>query len=201
MSIGSRLRFMRKKRGMTQREFGLLIGMPEKYADARVTQYEIGARTPKQDLINSIAARLDISPAALNVPDIDTELGLIHTLFALEDMYGVKAKTIDGEIHICFNGTGTSPQFYNYLVDWADARERMVSEKVTKENYDRWRYNYPDYSIDTFDSSAGIKTPEQQIAEFEAIQYRFYSEHPEAASREYLEAHPELLEKLKNNNA
>ena len=40
----------------------------------------------------------DVSTHALTVPDIDTYIGLMHTLFALEDMYGLKIGEIDGEI-------------------------------------------------------------------------------------------------------
>ncbi|WP_330656735.1 hypothetical protein [Diplocloster agilis] len=36
-----------------------------------------------------MAGILGVSNYALNVPDIDTYFGLIHTLFALEDMYWI----------------------------------------------------------------------------------------------------------------
>jgi hypothetical protein len=39
-----------------------------------------------------------ISPLALNIPGIDSYLGLIHTLFALEDRYGLTIETRDGEV-------------------------------------------------------------------------------------------------------
>lgn len=43
-----------------------------------------------------MATVLDVNPQALTVPDIRTYEGLMHTLFALEDMYGLKIKGIDG---------------------------------------------------------------------------------------------------------
>lgn len=151
MSIGKRIRFIRNLKGMTQKYLGMRIGFSERTATIRMTQYENGTRTPKQDLINTIASQLDVSPSALNVPDIDSELGLIHTLFALEDMYGAKAKKIDGEIHICFNSNNTTAELYEGLSEWAKARELHDNNYVIKENYDTWRYNYPEYSIDDFD--------------------------------------------------
>ena len=193
MAIGERIRFIRNLKGMTQKYLGMSIGFSERTADIRMAQYENGTRTPKQDLINTIAGQFDVSPSALNVPDIDSELGLIHTLFALEDIYGATVKNADGEIHICFNKDNISTQLYEGLTEWAKAKELLDKDSIIKKNYDNWRYNYPEYDIDGLDLNSGIKSPEEQIAEFEKIQYRFYSEHPEAASKEYLVAHPEIL--------
>lgn len=36
--------------------------------------------------------RLEVSPLALRIPEIDSELGFIHTLFAVEDLHGVRVK-------------------------------------------------------------------------------------------------------------
>ena len=35
-------------------------------------------------------------------------VGLMHTLFALEDMYGLKIKDIDGELCLCLDKSNTS---------------------------------------------------------------------------------------------
>ena len=89
MAIGERIRFIRNLRGMTQKYLGTLVGFPEKTADIRMAQYEAGTRTPKEDLTKALAGALDVSPLALDVPDIDSNFGLMHTLFALEDRYGL----------------------------------------------------------------------------------------------------------------
>ena len=90
MAIGERIRSIRNLRGMTQKWLGQAVGFPEKTADIRVAQYESGSRTPKADLTGALANVLGVSPLALSVPDIDSELGLLHTFFALEDIYGLK---------------------------------------------------------------------------------------------------------------
>ena len=96
MAIGERIRFIRNLRGMTQKYLGMAVGFPERAADVRMAQYESGTRTPKADLTNEIAHVLDVSPSALGVPDIDTEIGLMHTFFAMEDLYAIKI----GEINL-----------------------------------------------------------------------------------------------------
>ena len=90
MAIGERIQFFRKLRGMTQKYLGTQVGFPEKSADVRLAQYETGTRTPKADMTAALANILDVSPLALSVPDIDSYLGLMHTLFTLEDRYGLK---------------------------------------------------------------------------------------------------------------
>ena len=94
MAMGERLRFFRKLRGMKLKELGLQLGFPEKSADVRMAQYESETRTSKAELTAALAHALDVSPLALTVPDIDSDLGLMHTLFALEDTY-VQALVVD----------------------------------------------------------------------------------------------------------
>ena len=98
MAIGERIHFFRLLRGMTQKYLGMSLGFPEKSADVRLAQYETGSRTPKADLTAALAEVLDVSPHALSVPDIDSYVGLMHTLFTLEDNYGLKVSEMDGEV-------------------------------------------------------------------------------------------------------
>ena len=87
MAIGERIHFFRNLRGMTQKYLGLRVGFPERSADIRMAQYESGKRTPKADLTEKLAYYLGVSPKALDVPDIDTEIGLMHTLFVLDPRF------------------------------------------------------------------------------------------------------------------
>ena len=100
MAIGERIRFFRNLKGMTQKYLGMQVGFPEKTADIRMAQYESGSRTPKAELTENLAGALGVSPLALSVPDIDSYLGLMHTLFALEDIYGMKIDKLDDEVCI-----------------------------------------------------------------------------------------------------
>ena len=98
MAIAERIHFFRLLRGMTQKYLGMSLGFPEKSADVRLAQYETGSRTPKADLTAALAEVLDVSPHALSVPDIDSYVGLMHTLFTLEDNYGLKIGEMDGGV-------------------------------------------------------------------------------------------------------
>ena len=72
---------------MTQKQLGEVLGFLGKTSDVRMAQYESEARVPKHDLVKEMAHIFDISTHALTIPDIDTYIGLMHTFFALEDMY------------------------------------------------------------------------------------------------------------------
>lgn len=146
MAIGERIRFFRNLKGMTQKYLGMQVGFPEKTADIRVAQYESGSRTPKADLTNSLAEVFGVSTSALTVPDIDSYIGLMHTLFTLEDLYGLKITELDGEVcpHLD-KGMGTNYiTMFEMFTAWKEQAEKLKNGEITKEKYDNWRYNYPE---------------------------------------------------------
>lgn len=145
MAIGERIRFFRNLKGMTQKYLGIQVGFPEKTADIRMAQYESGSRTPKADLTNTLANVFEVSPQALTVPDIDSYNGLMHTLFTLEDLYGLKITELDGEVCLHLDkGMGTNYiTMFEMFSAWKEQTEKYRNGEITKEEYDHWRYNYP----------------------------------------------------------
>lgn len=146
MAIGERIHFFRKMRGMTQKYLGMLMGFPERSADVRMAQYETGSRTPKADLTRALANAFEVSPDALTIPDIDTNIGLMHTLFALEDLRGLTIGKLDGEICLRLDkskGT-TYLSMFEMLSTWEKQAGKLKTGEITKEDYDRWRYTYPE---------------------------------------------------------
>lgn len=146
MAIGERIRFFRNLKGMTQKYLGMQVGFPEKTADIRMAQYESGSRTPKADLTNNLANVFGISTSALTVPDIDSYNGLMHTLFTLEDLYGVRIDKLDDELCIRLDkGMGTNYlTMFDMFSAWQEQAEKLKNGEITKEKYDNWRYNYPE---------------------------------------------------------
>ncbi len=146
MAIGERIRFFRNLKGMTQKYLGIQVGFPEKTADIRMAQYESGSRTPKADLTNNLAKVFEVSTSALNVPDIDSYNGLMHTLFTIEDLYGLKITDKDGEICLHLDkGMGINYlTMFDMFSAWKEQSEKLKNGEITKEEYDNWRYNYPE---------------------------------------------------------
>ena len=148
MAIGERIRFIRNLRGMTQKYLGIMAGLPEKTADIRMAQYEAGTRTPKEDLTQSLANALGVSPLALNTPDIDSYLGMMHTLFTLEDRYGLTIETRDGEVlfRIDPRKGKDAARISELVCAWAAVAEKYHAGEISRDEYDKWRYYYPQYS-------------------------------------------------------
>ncbi len=163
MAIGERIHFFRTKRGITQKYLGQAVGFPENSADVRLAQYETGTRTPKADLTASLAAALDVSPQALTVPDIDSQIGLMHTLFCLEDRYGLTIEETDGEISFRIDPTkgNSAADLQGLLLAWAEQSAKLKAGETTQEEYDRWRYRYPEFDI----TKHWVKVPSQALSD------------------------------------
>ena len=145
MAIGERIRYIRNLRNITQKFLGMAIGFDEKTANIRMAQYESGTRTPKENYVADIAAALNVSPRALDIPDIESFTGLAHTLFAIEDLYGLHIGEIDGEVCLRldkFKGM-TYLSMFDMFNAWQQEAEKLRNGEITKEEYDAWRYNYP----------------------------------------------------------
>ena len=163
MAIGERIRFFRNLRGMTQKYLGQMVGFPEKTADIRMAQYESGSRSPKAELTENLAGVLGVSPLALSVPDIDSYLGLMHTLFTLEDRYGLTVETGETGVSLRVDPRKgkDAAELSEMLTAWAEQAEKYRNGKINREDYDKWRYNYPKYD----ETSGYVKTPSKQLSD------------------------------------
>ena len=160
MAIGERIRFFRNLRGMTQKYLGQMVGFPEKTADIRMAQYESGSRSPKAELTENLAGVLGVSPLALSVPDIDSYLGLMHTLFTLEDRYGLTVETGENGVSLRVDPRKgkDAAELFEMLTAWAEQAEKYHNGEINREDYDKWRYNYPKYD----ENSGYVKVPSQE---------------------------------------
>jgi transcriptional regulator with XRE-family HTH domain len=147
MAIGKRIKLFRNLRGLTQKQLGEQLGFRGKTSDVRMAQYEAEARVPKDDLVERMACCLGVLPEAIKVPNIDTYLGLAHTLFAIEDMYGLAPELVDGRpcLRLPVRYGEGDQMLKDTLNAWAKEAEKLRQGEITKEEYDRWRYNYPKY--------------------------------------------------------
>ena len=150
MAFGKRLRFFRTRKGLTQKQVGEAAGFKGNTSEVRMAQYETEARTPKEPLIRQLSEMYGVSPRAIKVPDIDSELGLMHTLFALEDMYGFRIANIDGAL--CLRPANK----------WYEQAEKVHKGDITKEEYDSWRYNFSEADLPGLHVKV---TPSQELSD------------------------------------
>ena len=150
MAIGERIHFFRMKKKMRMTDLGMAVGFPENSSDVRIAQYEKGCRVPKEEMVKIFAKEFGVSTKALTVPDIDSHVGLMHTLFALEDMYGFFIDDIDGEIVLRLDKSrGKSyAKLFDMFYEWNRKKQKLNRGEISKEDYDNWRYNYSDIKTD-----------------------------------------------------
>ena len=91
-------------------------------------------------------------------------IGLMHILFALEDMYELKIGEIDREICLRLDKSdySTYSSMFKMLHAWQSEAARLEKGEITKEEYDEWRYKYPE--LDTHQIWA--KVPPQELFDF-----------------------------------
>jgi len=154
MAVGERIKYIRNMRGMTQKELGLAVGFDENSADVRIAQYESGTRTPKEKMVDTIADVLKVSPRTLDVPDIESYVGLAHTLFTLEDLYGLHIGEIDGEICLRLDKSKrmTYVSMFDIFLAWQQEAEKLNNGEITEDEYNTWRYNYPKIEVERFEA-------------------------------------------------
>ena len=163
MAIGERIHFFRLLRGMTQKYLGTMVGFPERSADVRLAQYETGTRKPKAKLTAALAQALDVSPHALDVPDIDSYVGLMHTLFTLEDLYGLTVSEADEEICLKVDASKgkDAHELLKMLYAWKEQADKLSSGEISKDEYDNWRYYYPEFDT----TQIRAKVPSQKLSD------------------------------------
>lgn len=105
----------------------------------------------------------DISPQALDVPDIDSRIGLMHPLFTLEDIYGLTVGEAAGEVCLKVNKDKGKEAYelLQMLHAWKEQADKLSANEISKDEYDKWRYNYPQYD----DTQIWAKVPSQELGD------------------------------------
>lgn len=143
MKVGERIRRIRKFRGMTLRQLGVALGNPEKTADVRISQYESGKRNPTEESLAQMAATLHVDSRAISPHDHDNYIGLMYTLFDLEDTYGLHIDQIDGELVLRMDKHHPSyVNIFDMFLEWYEVwkRNQTSDDPVA---YTEWKLNYP----------------------------------------------------------
>ncbi len=140
MKVGEKIRKFRTEKGLSQKELAKMAGLSE----PAIRNYELGNRAPSDKQLAAIAAALAISPFAISDPDIESHIGVMHTLFALEEEYGATLVCEPGVTYITFPA---GSDLRRRLSDWGDAFAKLKDGSMTKEEYEEWKNTYPESVI------------------------------------------------------
>lgn len=146
MAIGDRIKRIRNLRGLTQKEFGKLIGFDEKTADIRVAQYESGTRTPKEELLQKMAEVLDVNYRSLYEPALYAVEDIMYTLFELDEHYTTIVHDVSDEEYP--ESKHLAVQFKSNLLDsflkeWQQRKKDLADGVISKAEYTEWKLNWP----------------------------------------------------------
>lgn len=96
----------------------------------------------------------------------------MHTLFALEDIYGLTVSKTDGEVCLKVNKDKSkdAAELLKMLCSWKERTDKLSSEEISREDYDQWRYNYPKF--DTTQHWAKVPSEESSDALAEAFKHK-----------------------------
>ena len=83
--------------------------------------------------------------------------GLMHTLFTLEDLYGLKVRELDGEICLTVDvrQNKDAAHLHEMLCSWREQAAKLEAGEISKEDYDKWRYHYPDLDTSALRQKVG----------------------------------------------
>jgi len=145
MTIGEKIKKFRTAHELSQKQLAIMSGMSE----PAIRNYELGNRTPNAKQIEKISGALGISSFALANPDIESYLGVMHSLFALEDMYGLYIDEIDGIMCLRLDKHNRSfHEFFDRFTEWKSESDKLRNEEITRDEYDAWRYSYPRIEVE-----------------------------------------------------
>ena len=148
--IGERIRYYRKKKGLTQKELADLCNLSE----AAIRNYELGNRTPDYETIMKIAEHLGISFYTISDPDLLDIFGALHILFRMEELYGLHPEVSGNKVRLSFEHTsllralGNSDAMLAQTVKtWNRKYKQYKSGKISEEEYEDWKSKFPEFAI------------------------------------------------------
>lgn len=139
MADGSRIRELRTRRGLLQRELAEMAGVTE----SAVRNYELGLRTPRPQHLEAIARALGVDPAALADYGVETARDALEVMFRLEEGFGARPVADDRGARVEIDPSGPGAQKLDAAVRaWAGMRARRDSGEISEEEYLDWKRGF-----------------------------------------------------------
>lgn len=165
MSTGDNIKKVRKKKGLTLKQLGDLLGVDESYVRA----YESGRRIPKQKSLEAFAKALDVNADVLRDFELDS-FRTMHLLFKMFELYnGQLSEEIDEDgtshIRLELRSLKLMHSWYERYLQYqqelksaesiTNSSERTAFINAVTDNYIQWINTYP--TSDTNSGYMGIQ--------------------------------------------
>lgn len=131
MDTGKKIKLIRTFRGLTQKELGEACGIHE----VAIRKYELGKNVPKHEQLRKIAEALNVNVNSLIEFDIQVDGDVLPLLFAIDEVFDVSLRDLDGEPGIFFS----NKSLIQFLKDWQAMKELLENGSQTIDNYEIWK--------------------------------------------------------------
>lgn len=135
MTTGERIRKARKKAGLTQRALGEKIGL----SAPAIRLYELGKRTPSDEVIGKIAKALEVAPESLEEYNIESARDALEVLFRLKE-FGI-APCEDGSLKVVADDE-KSRKIQLAIRKWYEAEKALADREMSEEDYEYWMQRF-----------------------------------------------------------
>lgn len=162
MTIGEKIKTARTLFKLTQKELGLMTDL----SDARIRQYELGIRTPKEEQLLAISSALNIPIEFFKERHITSDLEIMQALFEIDDTHGIRIHPIADEdsniteYAISFNSISLN----NYIAAWKKAKDNLnVNDSNSIQKYNEWKVTFPNDTVN--EMSKKLRTKRKELSE------------------------------------
>lgn len=143
-----KIKKLREKRGLTQKELSELCGISE----SAMRSYELGDRKPKREILERVARALQVRPEYLTAPEFGPKMEFFYTLLESNELFGYTITEINGQPAIVCGGMTAGITFSNFLRDWNEMKQKLDAKEITREEYEDWK--------ETYDPGTRMNTPD-----------------------------------------
>lgn len=86
ITFGEKIKHLRNKNHLTQKQLGLALGFSENSADIRIAQYESGERKPREDILRKMAKIFNVPLEVLIVPVLSEPREYLVEAFWIQEL-------------------------------------------------------------------------------------------------------------------
>lgn len=167
MTIGKKIKFIRKLRKMTQQELGVAVGLDAKGAANRIAQYECDYRLPQKDMLILMAKAMDVNPLNFVSEVPGSAEDIMQTFFWLDEdnrdainlfslIRSNKKAKATSQAEAEYNDNDYWPDeppvgmWFNYglvnefMREWMIRKQEWKYGEITDAEYLEWKLNWPD---------------------------------------------------------
>ena len=142
LTIGERIRFVRKFRGITQTELAEKVGLPPgENGRIRISQYENGTYVPKEEMLERISQALGVTSSYLSSKPQTKIIDFVFHLMEYDRDMPMTIEKNSSSYTIIFRNSILE----NLFDEWTQKKIDLKIGRISNDEYIEWMINYDPY--------------------------------------------------------